>query len=266
MKTVKRCLLIAICLVTASMATAQGVRRDLTFTVGPSLLNYADLGSSPLAYNGSGLFVGAGLTNLSKRVLTDYGVTLRAGACGHANSSGTSMFFQPALHADVLFEVFSAAPARVWAGVSASDHLCIIVNEALMNASLSLSNFFSVNLAARTSITLPEVPWNGHLWTLDAAFTISPWSLVSRPGYAYVADGTASTDVLDALFGGYQSRSCFLAETSFVLGATRILSNGNRIRFGYDWQSLDSRRCTPHRYVEADHTLSATFFFNLRHP
>ena len=56
-------------------------------------------------------------------------------------------------------------------------------------------------------------------------------------GYAYVADGTARRMCWMRCSAGIV-RSCFLAETSFVLGATRILSNGNRIRFGYDWQSL----------------------------
>lgn len=266
MNAMKRCLLIALCVMATGTATAQGTQRDLTLTVGPGFVNYADLGSSPLAYSGSGLFAGVGMTKSSWGILTDYGVTLRTGSCGHKESDNVSSFVQPALHADLLFDVFHNSSVKAWAGVTASDRLCLITNEALMNAALSLSNFLSLNLAARASVNLPEVPWNGHVWTLDAALTFSPWSLVSRPGYAYVPDATASADAVDALLGGYQSRSCFLAETTFSMGGTRLLSNGNRVRFAYDWQSLDSRRSAEHRYVEADHALSVTLFFNLRQP
>ena len=267
MKTVNRCFAALLVLVLSVPAAAQGLQRDLTLTAGLGTGCYAEMGSSPVTYSGAAFMLAAGVETDHGRIATDWDVAVRMGTyMSRACSNNVSSFIQPSAHVDVLCLLNPDDVCAVRAGVTVSDHVCVIQNEALMNASLSLSNFLSMGMSARATMPLPPLPWNGHRWMADAALTVSPWALVSRPGYSYVPNSTASDDIVGKFLDGYSTRSCFLAETHCRLRMARLLNNGNRIAIGYDWQSLDTHRSSIHRYAEADHALTLTLYFNLRRP
>ena len=222
---------------------------------------YRDLGASPLTYRG--LQLHPGITVEMQKTSWRYEAMLLTGGGAYGLKMGTGYIqaygAQPLLGIRASRLFYSDNHLSLWAGGSFANHFDIRYNQSLGNACAGFGNFARFNVEGYAEYLLSH-------WLFHARLQLNALSLNLRPGFAYmdnfdqnIASPTANT------FDQYR---CYLALASGIatdIGASLLLSNGNRVGISYQWFYLTSRTTSaaPHLFEYAHHALLFHLGFKL---
>lgn len=247
---------------TQRYATGTSVRVGLHSGAGYGL--WRDLGASPRSYRGvelrPGLSVAVDLPRWRFHALSAFTV----GAYGwHGMSPNVDCFGgQSASCIEAWRLGFARQRWQLWGGAAFGNTADLRYSHLLGNASVGVSDFVFLSLAARAEYRLTHWQFHGSL-----AFT--PAALTLRPGYAYIAN--YDRDIHNPVANTFEQYHWYLVGAcglSTDFGATLLLPNGNRIGLSYLWHHLTSRTAAeaPHRFDQASHTISFSLEFSLSRP
>ncbi len=241
--------------------------------------SYRDMGTSPLLY--SGFITGAGLDyvkNSENRILI-YRFNLNQ-AFYLANNvesayfatgtifNGEFMWFQK-VHSKFYNEKLLM---NNFVGLSVSNFSNINMNDNLMNAAVTFSNFTNFEIKYRYEmswrkkfrqmdliffkLTFPE---KRYLFSFDLGFPF--YSQIFRPGFSQIGNGTESTDII--LFPGYESFPNYFSGAKTDIAIARVLNNGNMIKYSYRWSYIASGNNDYNPLQMAEHLFMLSLVFNL---
>ena len=214
---------------------------------------YRDLGVSPLTYRGLQIYpsISVGLQKSYWRYEAMFSVAggvygLRLGTDYIQAYGGHPVLGVKALRLLLVGNHFS-----LWAGGLADNLFDIRYNASFGNANVGFSNFARLNLEGRAEYRLRNFLFHINL-------QINALSLLYRPGFAYMDN--YDQDISSPVINTFDQYRCYLAIVTGAapdLGATLLLSNGNRVGLSYQWNYLTSRTTTlaPHLFQYADHAL-----------
>lgn len=171
-----------------------------------------------------------------------------------------------------LLETNSGNGLNNYLGVSTGNFSELYMNSSFMNAGFTFNNFtdFSLNLKTDWRITKPEKQ-KKFLWLikytskekqylLSGKLGIPVISLMYRPSYTNPGNSTLNNDVL---FQGYSMNTKVFSGLSIDISISRILQNGNMVRFGYYWDFITSGKNAINRIDMSHHIFTIGLIFKI---
>lgn len=224
---------------------------------------YRDLGASPLTYCGLELTPGLKVGFLRPAWRYEVQLKIVGGGYGYKLGLDNMQAFSGQANINVMAMHRTSWQGRwqMWLGASLDERADIRYNSALGNSSVGASNFINLNFLGRTELYLKH-------WMMHAQLALTPVSLVLRPGFAYMDNytheiGNPTADFMKQ-YGWYLAGATSVATD---LGATLVLSNGNRVGLSYRWHYISSRAtassAAPYCFEQSGHAVLVELEFKL---
>jgi len=159
-----------------------------------------------------------------------------------------------------------------WPGFSLSNYTSLRINSNFGNAAFSFDNISSLNfnymLTKRWTRKAKEKKFlwlfkytkkqKEFLLTFKTGLPI--YSIIYRPGYTSPGNST----IPDILLPGYEVSGKVFSGMNTNLSLSRILANGNMIRFAYNWDFFTSGKYSLNRLDSSRHTFLFSLVFKLK--
>lgn len=172
-----------------------------------------------------------------------------------------------------LLEATSDEELKYYLGAGIGNFSDIRVNNSFMNAAFAFDNFtdFGLNLRADWRIDSPEKQ-KKFLWLikytkkekhylLSGKIGLPIASVIYRPGFTNPGNSTLYDE---ALFEGYKSKVKVFSGLNTDISISRILTNGNMIRFGYYWDFITSGKSAINRIDMSHHVFTFGLIFKIK--
>ncbi|MCR4829477.1 MAG: hypothetical protein K5864_08450 [Bacteroidales bacterium] len=143
---------------------------------------------------------------------------------------------------------------QCWVGGGLHNFATVTINSHYENASAGVSEFICPALTARieTNSKIREKDY----WTFYGEMSLFPVAAVFRPGYSYIDNYTASTNVATAQFSDYEMHFQPLAGATTDLGVVFHVGPQYALRLSYLWNVHSSGKSGAWKYVQATHLLA----------
>lgn len=171
-----------------------------------------------------------------------------------------------------LLEESSDNSLKNYLGVSTGNFTELYINNAFMNAGFTFNNFtdVSLNLKADWSITKPEKQ-KKFLWLikykskekqylLSGKLGVPIVSLMYRPTFTNPGNSTLNDETL---FPNYSMKTKVFSGLSTDISISRILKNGNMVRFGYYWDFITSGKNALNRIDMSHHIFTVGLIYKI---
>lgn len=235
-----------------------------------------DLVTSPLFYTALMPAVTIDYKHYGKKSIFDFsfmtlnGLYISTSPNNFTSGSGNS--FDLDLSYYRLLEANSDDELKYYLGGGIGNFSDIRVNNSFMNAAFTFDNFtdFGLNLRADWRIDRPEKQ-KKFLWLikytkkekhylLSGKIGLPVATIIYRPGFTNPGNSTLYDE---ALFEGYKSKVKVFSGLNTDISVSRILKNGNMIRFGYYWDFITSGKSAVNRIDMSHHVFTFGLIFKI---
>lgn len=245
----------------ASVSTDSASAFCLRLSGGAGIGVYRDFGASPITFRG--LELDPGISLMYEKGSWRYEGSLAGAGGGYGFLLGFNYMQAyggaPWISLSAQHKIDNFGRWNFWIGGGVEDRCDIRYSSALGNACTGISNFFNVNL-------LGDVECNYGSWTIRGRLSLTPMSLLFRPGFAYMDNYDQEIGDPNAnLFDQYSSYVSWATGASTEFGFLYRLKQGNRVGVCYRWNYFTSRTSSscPHLFQQASHALIVNLDFAL---
>lgn len=171
-----------------------------------------------------------------------------------------------------LLEQSSDDEMKYYLGVSAGNFTDIRINQAFMNAALTIDNIsdLALNIRADWRITRPEkqkkILWlikytrKEKEYLLSGKVGVPVVGLIYRPGFTNPGNSTLNDGTL---LQGYAMKVKAFLGMNTDIAVSRVLENGNMIRFGYYWDCVTNGKKAINRIDMSHHVFTFGLIFKI---
>ena len=235
-----------------------------------------DLVTSPLYYTALMPAVTIDYKHFGKKSIFDFsfmtlnGIYIAATHDNYITGTGNSFDFDLSYYR--LLESNSDDELKYYLGGGIGNFTDFRVNNSFMNAAFTFDNFtdFGLNLRADWRIDRPEKQ-KKFLWLikytkkekhylLSGKIGLPVATIIYRPSFTNPGNSTLYDE---ALFEGYKSKVKVFSGLNTDISVSRILKNGNMIRFGYYWDFITSGKSAVNRIDMSHHVFTFGLIFKI---
>ena len=236
----------------------------LTAGTGLNIAHCYDQGASPLPYLGVGMKLRGGISMLwHEKSYIDLNL---GGLANIVVSNAYTQAFDFGIDWDIeyLYRFYNVGGWHFWAGGALSNYISVNYSPSLMNAALGYS-LFLFNGTAEGVVQYDFAKYGGdhNMLTAYAKLGLPLFSLVNRPGFAYIDNATGSLTGNEPPESNRERLLMGFPGVSTDIGLYVNLLNNNKIGVSYRWDYLTTRHKGIYRFDHANHSFNLTYMFNL---
>lgn len=237
----------------------------LNLSTGTAVVHGLDKGASPMHYAGLGFDLNLGATVEWNRFHAQADFRGMVGALSN-NVAANTFDFDIEMRVELLYHIHQATqhPLRIYAGGALDNNMNLRYFTHLMNASVGVSNFNSLQAVGMLQYDFASLYDGAHnLFTLYGKLALPLLTYVSRPGYAYMDNYTSDINTEYTILQNYENFFMAFPGASTDVGLMLNLPNNNKISVAYRWDFLTTRYQGTYRFDRAAHSILTTFMFNI---
>ena len=250
-------------------------QRYLGISGGGGIGKVRDYGTSPLFYSGFLLSVKIEYIKYKSRNIFYYKIGGNTG--NYRLKADNRSFITSGNTFELKFsylrdsELSNDEKLKNYFGTSIENIFNIRNNEAFMNAAVTRDNIGSISINYRLEYRFERKEKKVNIFNiirynrkekeylLSFDFTLPVYSLIYRPGFNLIGNGTLNED---KIFAGYEFNGKFLSGLNTDIGISRILRNGNMVKISYYWDLFTTGDIAYNELNTTKHLLLFSFVFN----
>ena len=167
---------------------------------------------------------------------------------------------------DLLYRIHDSKSGRwhQWVGGNIEAFVDFREIPSLQNASVNLSLFGDLGFVWKAEYHFAFNKAKTHNWlTAYSKVGLPLVGVFNRPDFSYVGDDIGLSSNFKKLFSEHHTFAKFFPGCNSDLGLRLNFKNGNSIAFDYRWDYITTGQKDIYNYVNAIHSVNATFMFNL---
>lgn len=235
-----------------------------------------DMSTSPLFYTGLLPVINIGYSNFFNKNLVQLDLNSYNGIYIKLTDDDSYLSTANSLNAELAYyrhyTDYDNTGLKHYPGVSINNYTSIRVNSAFNNAAFAFENIASLNINYLiTKDFTVKAKQRKLLWLIKyyrkekqylASFKIGIpiYSLIYRPGYTNPGNLTLNNIIL---LPDYKVTNKVFSGMNTNLSLSRILENGNRIKFTYHWEFFTSGKYSLNRLDMSRHALLFSLVFKI---